>query len=200
MNTASTTDEDLSLGDVGHLLVGLDGLDEFHLELAGIELGSELSHHTLATGLALHLLHHTGTHGRHLRTVVGADDGSHQVAAECGTRHTEFGLIVLIGLNLEFGAVGSQTRLETRSDAGSQVAADGGGTIEHDVGLALGDNLTYSLRVLLAEEVLQLGSVNNYDLVGTVLNEHLCLILDTFAEEHGNHLLAESIGQVTGLT
>ena len=63
MNTATTADENLGLADVGNSLVGLDGLDELYLKLAGVELGSELSHDTLAASLALHLLHHTGAHG-----------------------------------------------------------------------------------------------------------------------------------------
>ena len=200
MYTAATADEDLSLGDVGHLLVGLDGLDEFYLELAGIELGCELGYDALATGLALHLLHHTGTNGRHLRTVVRADDGRHQVTAKGGTSHAELGILVLIGFDVELGAVGCQTRLEAGSDARSQVTANGGSTIEHDAGFAVQDDLANGLGILFAEEVLQLGSINHDNLVGTILDKHLSLVLDALTQQHGNNLLTEGVGQVAGLT
>ena len=112
MHATATADEDLGLADVGHLLVGLDGLDEFYLELAGVELGRELGHDALTASLALHLLHHTGANGRHLGTVVGANDGSHQVATKCWTSHAELLLLILNRLNLELSAVGSKTSLE----------------------------------------------------------------------------------------
>ena len=77
-----------------------------------IDLGID----NLATGFAVVecLLHHTATHGGHLRTMLGVHDGGNDVAAECGTNLIKQVLIVLSGLgivvvaNLQLSTVGGE--------------------------------------------------------------------------------------------
>ena len=152
--------------------------------------------------MALTLLHHARTHGRHLRTSVRANDGGHQVAAESRTGHAELRLAValLVADDFELGAVCGQTGLQTRSDTRSHVTANGGGTIEHDVGATLLDDLVNDLGVLLTQVVFQFGAVGNDDLVSTEFNQLLGLVFDAAAEQHGHNLLTEGVGEVAGLT
>ena len=71
----------------------------------------------LALSLALieSLLHHAATYGSHLRTVVGIDDGSHDVTAECRTNLIEkivvvsAALLVVVVANLKLCTVGCQS-------------------------------------------------------------------------------------------
>ena len=113
VNATATRHENLCLRDVGNALVGLNGLNNLYFEFRSVELRSKLSDNTLAACIALHLLHHAGTHGRHLWAIVGAHDGCHQVSAKCWTSHAKFLLFILNGLYFELCAVGSKTGLET---------------------------------------------------------------------------------------
>ena len=202
VDATTARDQDLGIGDVDHGFVFLDGLNEFHLKLAGVELRGKSSDHALTAFLALTLLHHARTHGRHLRTGVRANDGGHQVAAESRTCHAELRLTValLVADDFELGAVCGQTSLQARSDTRSHVTANGGGTIEHDVGATLLDNLVDDLRVLLTQVVFQFGAVGDDDFVSTEFNQFLGLVFHIVTQQHGNDFLTKGIGEVAGLS
>ena len=160
-----------------------------------VELGLEADDGAGASGLGVALGHHSGTDCGHLGTVLGTHDGGHQIAAESGTGHHQ--LLVLGDLQLR--TVGGEAGSQTGREPGRQVASDGGGSEEHDIGTHGGDNLIYGLSVLLGEIVLELDVVGNHHLIGAVLEEGLDEMLHIVACEHGHHLGAEGPGQVTGL-
>src|SRR5699024_5031952 len=100
-DTTAHGDNHVGANQVNGLLGGLDDLHQVHVD---VFLG-QLHVHLLQDGLSSGLLvvglglHHAGTHGGHLRTIVGAHDGGHQVAAKGGTGHLQ------VGVGLELGVV-----------------------------------------------------------------------------------------------
>jgi len=89
----------------------------------------------LGLGLAgLALLEHTGTHCADLGTVIRAQDGGHQVAAESGTgpRH-----VAALRVDVQAGAVGRQAGLQAAGHTGAQVAAVVGRADQHAGGAVL---------------------------------------------------------------
>ena len=66
-----------------------------HIVLCGYVL-CHLGIYHLALSIAVieGLLHDTAAHGGHLRTVLGVDDGGHDIAAECRTNLVEQVVIV----------------------------------------------------------------------------------------------------------
>ena len=197
-NAAAAADEDLGLADVGDGLLFLDGLDELHAgDLLLIEAHLKVDDLALAALVGGHLLHDAGADGAHLRTVVLAEDGGHEVAAESGTRHAE--LVGLVVADLQLGGVGCETGAVAGADARAEVAADGGGADEHDGGLLALDDGGDGLGVGLGHVVLQQVVVDNHDLVGTVLYEGLCEGFDILAEEHGDDFLVVGVGELAGL-
>ena len=87
--------------------------------------------------------HHAGTHGSHLRTVVGIDNGGNDVSAEGRTDLVEQTFVVLTALavvvvaDFERCAVGGESAVQGRRNAGSEVAAYHCGAHEADLGLLL---------------------------------------------------------------
>ena len=197
-NAAAAADEDLGLADVGDGLLFLDGLDELHaVDFLDVEVDVEVGDDALAAGVGGHLLHDAGADGGHLRAVVLAEDGGHEVASEGGTGHAE--LVGLVVADFELGGVGGEAGAVACADAGAEVAADGGGADEHDAGFALGDDGGDGLGIGLGEVVLQQVVVDHEDLVGAVLDEGGGEGLDVLAEEHGDDLLLVGVGQFAGL-
>ena len=104
---------------LGALHVALNDLH--HIVGVGYILG-----HVVTDDLALmvsiedFLLHHAFTHGSHLRTVLGIDDGGHDIATKGGTNLVEQTLVMLacflvvVLTNLEGRAVGSEATIQCR--------------------------------------------------------------------------------------
>ena len=93
-----------------------------------------------------------GAHRCHLGTVVGADDGGHQVAAKrrtCLLQQARF------RIHRKHGAVGRKARLQAHGNARRQLAAKGGRTVQNGFGLALGyqiaDQPGVDLRIVLTQ-------------------------------------------------
>ena len=89
----------------------------------------------LGLGLAgLALLEHAGTHRADLGTVIRAQDGGHQVAAESGTgpRH-----VAALRVDVQAGAVGRQAGLQAAGHPGAQIPTVVGGANEHACGAVL---------------------------------------------------------------
>lgn len=194
---AATADEDFGLADVGDGLLFLDGLDELHAgDLLLVEAHLKVDDLALAALVGGHFLHDAGADGAHLRAVVLAEDGGHEVAAEGRTGHAE--LVGLVVADLQLGGVGGEAGAVAGADAGAEVAADGGGADEHDARLLALDDGGDGLGVGLGHVVLQQVVVDNHDLVGTVLYEGLCEGFDVLAEEHGDDLLLVGVGQLAG--
>ena len=76
--------------------------------------------HALVVFIKNFLLHHTLTHGRHLWTMLGVDDGSHHITAEGGEHLQEYVFVVFsclfIGIisNSEGSAVGCEATAQCR--------------------------------------------------------------------------------------
>ena len=191
-HAAAAGDQDLGLGDVHGRLLGFDGLDELDDELAFIEFRAEVHDLAFAAEIGRSLRHHAGTDGRHLRTVLGAFDGSHQVAAEGRTGHFE---LVRLFVDRQLGAVCRQAGAQTGGDARSQVTADGRGAVHQDRRLEFVDGLENGLRILLGHIVLQQDIVDDDHLVGTVGNQRLRLVGDLVTGQDGDDFLTGHLGQ-----
>ena len=84
------------------------------------------------------------------------------------------------------------------ADAGTQVAAYGGGTDKHDAGLLLVDDLGDGLGVRLGHIVLEQVVVDHQHFVSAMFDKSLGQRLDVFAEEHGNNFFVVGVGQLAG--
>ena len=187
-NTAATGDEHLRVGDIDFALVNLHILDHTDEELALVEFGFEGDDVTLAVGVAFHLLHHTRTHGGHLRTMFRTHDGSHQVAAESGTGHHQ---LTLFG-NLQTGTVGGKTSGETGSQTGTEVTTDGGSANHQDAGFELVHHLRDGLCVLFCQIIFQFGFIDAYHFVSSIFDEHLSVFGDIVSGEDCHHLFVQN--------
>ena len=115
-HTVTTCHDDRSALEIvlGSLYVAVDDL---HGVGGGRDIVFGIGIYYLALGFALieSLLHHAGAHGSHLRTMVGVDDGCHDVSAESRTDGVEHVSVVLAALfvvvvaDLQLGAVSGQS-------------------------------------------------------------------------------------------
>ncbi len=196
-DAAATADEDLGLADVGDGLLFLDGLDQLHAgDLLLIEVDLEVDDLALTALVGGHFLHDAGADGGHLRAVVLAEDGGHEVAAEGGTGHAE--LMGLVVADFQLGGIGGEAGAVAGADAGAEVAADGGGANKHDARLLALDDGGDSLGVGLGHVVLQQVVINNHYFVGTVLDEGGGEAFDVLAQQHGDDLFLVGVGQFAG--
>ena len=136
-HAVATGHDDVGALDVHLALLNLT-VDDFHHEAGRVDIlvGVQVDDLALVVGVKNFLLHHTLTHGSHLGTALGVDDGGDDVAAEGGTDLVQQVLVLLalgcVGVvtDLQRGAVGGQAAVQARGNAGTQVTADGGGAHE----------------------------------------------------------------------
>ena len=95
-DAAADRNDDLGAGQIDQILGRLDDLQNLGLQVGSRQLdGMLLDNDLISLGLVEGgALHNAGTNGRHLGTEAGADDGRHQVAAECGTGHLQVGALI----------------------------------------------------------------------------------------------------------
>ena len=110
--------------DGGTLEVVLGSLDMTVENLDYVGLVRDILAHlgidnlTLGVALVESFLHHARAYGGHLRTVIGIDDGGHDVTTKGRTNLIQqivvvlAALLVVIVTNLELGTVGCKTRCE----------------------------------------------------------------------------------------
>ena len=198
--------------DGGALEVVLGGLhmvvEHFHHEsfLADVLAHLGIDDLFLASAFVDSLLHDAAAHGRHLGTVVGVDDGGHDVAAESGTDLVEqvliglAALLVLVGADFELRAVGGEAAGEARGDARTEVAADDRGAHQADLRLLLLEEVHHDVGVGSRGVGEELGGIEDEEFVDAV-RQHLLLdfALDAGADGDGVQLHAEFIRQLAAL-
>ena len=123
--------------------------------------------------------------------MVGANDGSHQVASECRT-----GLLDALGLgvNFQLGAVCCQTGIALHSQAGTQVTADMGSTQEHNLRLILGNGLIDNLGISVGGVVSQLRCIRIVYLVSAIFKELVRKALHIASAQNSAQLAAHCLG------
>ena len=218
-HAAAAGDQDLGVGDVDGLLGLLGHVQDLHVHVVHGQAGVHHDDLALAVGVLLAQLHHAGTDGGHLRTVVPAHDGGHDVAAEGGTGHLqvpvggvqsgnlllgEVGglaqvLLILGHVHVQAGAVGGQAGVHAAGDPGRHVTADAAGAEEHHVGIVVLDDVLDAADIGLGGVVLQHGSVDHQHLLSAILDQGLGLVGDLVAHENGDNLLTQVGGQLGGL-
>ena len=187
----------LGFCDIHGSLLFLDGLDQFDHKLALIEFRSKTDQFAFAIEIRGSLGHYAGAHGGHLRTVLGALDGGHQVAAECRTGHFELMGFLVDG---QLGTVGGQAGAQTGCNSRRKVAADGRGTEHQDRGFEHIHSLEHSLCVGLREIILQQDILYDDDLVGAISDQRLCEVGNAVPGQQGDHLLTGDLRQFAGLS
>jgi hypothetical protein len=125
-----------------------------------------------------------------------ADDRCHQVAAEGRTRHQQ----VAVFRNVESGTVGGKSRADACRKTRTEVAADAGGTDQQNAGLALVDYLGDGLCVRLGGVLGEFVGFDRKDHVGSGCDQLVGLVFDSFAEQQGDYLLMECVGQFAGFS
>ena len=194
-------------------------LQNFHI--AVVHRKSRVHHGDLPLTAYIPLghLHDAGAHRGHLGPVVGADDGSHHVAAEGGTGHLQVAVggvqlldaflrqrgsrtqiaLVLLHIHIQTGAVGGQAGVDASGNTGCHIAADGAGAEQHNVGRIAADHILHALDIGLGGVLGQHGMIQHQHLVRAILAQHVGLVGDVVAHENGHHRLAQIGGQPGGL-
>ena len=108
------------------------------------KLGNVVVHHfTLIIFIQNLFLHHSLTNGRHLRAVLGVDNGCNDVTTEGGTNLiqqifiSDAVLLVFVGTDFQLGTVGSQSAGQCGRYTRSQIAADNSSAHQTDLWLFL---------------------------------------------------------------
>ena len=112
--------------------------------------------------------------------------------------HTE--LVSLVIADFQLSGIGSKTGAVACADAGTEVAANGGGTDEHDAGFLFLNDGGDGLSIRLGHVILQEVVVNNHDFVGTMSYKGLSQRSDVLAKKHGDDLLVVGVSQLASLT
>ena len=215
-DAAAHGNNNIGTDQVNELLGALLDVEHLNMDVLSGQSGGDLLNYDLgSTGLVKRLgLHNAGAHGGHLRAETGADDGSHQVAAESRAGHLQVGVLlklgvvhinvgggaqevlVLLDIDVQMSAVGGQTGVQTGCAAGAEVAAQVGRTDQHDLGLLVHDEVAQRLGIAIGGVVLQQRAVDVVNAVSTVAAQRLDIVLVQLAA-HNNaaKLNAQVVGQ-----
>ena len=216
-DAAADRNDHVSTDQVNQFLGTLLDVQDLDMDVLGGQGGSHVLDHDLGSASlvkGLHL-HNAGTDGGHLRAEAGADDGSHQVAAECRAGHLQVGVLfelgvvhidvgggaqevlVLLNVDIQMGAVSSQAGVQAGCAAGAKVTAQVGSADQHDLRLLLHDEIAQSLGIAIGGVVLQQGAVDVVNAVSTVAAQSLEVSLgQAAAHNDAGQLNAQVIGQL----
>ena len=119
-HAVATSHDNVGTLDVHLALLNL-AVDDLHHQAGRVNVlvGVQIDDLALVGRVKDFLLHHALAHGSHLGTALGVDDGSNDVATECGTDLIQQVLILLalsgIGVvtDLQRGTVGRQAAVQT---------------------------------------------------------------------------------------
>ena len=195
-DTAAARNEYFGLRNVDHILLFLDRFQNPYAELRFVEIDFYILDLSFAGRIGRFGTHHTGAYRGHLGTMFLADDRCHQVTAEGRTRHQQ----VAVFRNVESGTVGGKSRADACRKTRTEVAADAGGTDQQNAGLALVDYLGDGLCVRLGGVLGEFVGFDRKDHVGSGCDQLVGLVFDSFAEQQGDYLLMECVGQFAGFS
>ena len=189
----------LSAGQVNQLLSFLNDLENLGLDVSLGQLESyRLNNYCVSLSLVvLALLQYARTNGSHLRTEARADNGSHQVTAECRTGHLQVAVLavqsidlslrqsgsilqecsVLLYVYVEVGAVCGQTGVQTSCAARAEVTANVGSGDQQDLRLLSHNGVAQNLCISIGGVGLEQVALANQNLVSAVSAQFLCHLL-----------------------
>ena len=162
---------------------------------------------TLVVGVENLGLHHARTDCSHLGTVLGIDNRCNDVTTEGRTNLIEQVLVglaqflVLVRTDFQSRAVGSQTAVQGRRNARSEVAAHNIGTHQANLRLFLLKQVHQHCSMRLRGVGSKALSIENVQLIHAV-GENLALHLsrDTAAGSHGFQLHTQRVGQLAAFS
>lgn len=176
----------------------MDDLEDLNIPILHAQPGVDHDDLALALLVLFGHLHHTWADGRHLRGVLTADNGRHNIAAKGGTGHLEVAvrgvervdalrlerergrgaqiLLILLHVHIEARAVRGQSGMDAASNTRRHVATDGARAEENDVRIEVLDDVLNSLDIRLRRVILQHGVVNDQHLARTILDQRLRLV------------------------
>ena len=179
-------------------------------DLHDISLGRDILAHLGINDFVLGLtfvygfLHHARADGSHLRTVVGVDDGRHDVTTKSGTNLIEQVVVVILGLDVvkvtdfELGAVGGEAAGQRGADARTEVATDDGGAHQANLRLFLLEEVDEDIGVRcrgVREQALAIESEQLIHAIRQDLVFHLAF--DASASHDSVQFHAQLVGQFT---
>ena len=148
-------------------------------------------------------LHHAAANSRHLRSVLGIDDGSHDVSTEGGSYLIQQVLVrltillVLMRTNLKAGAVRGESAMQSRRDARTEVATYDVSSHQANLRFLLLEEVDEDCRVRLARigsEAFCIEDMEFIDAIRKYLSLHFSH--DSAAGSNGFELYAKRIGQL----
>ena len=208
--STSTGYQDLGIHDVNGIGYSLNDFLDGYVFVVRSKSGIVLFDHSLCTCDRSDLLHNAGTNGCHLRSVVGAGDGSDGVTTECRTGHQQLVVLLLLSgdsnereiTDLKYSTVSSQTGLNSCGNGRAEVTSDSSCTYQNDLRLIFLDNRCQCMCIRLGSVSLQFGIVHKDYLICAILSQlisqsfyvitdqnrgylglQLCSQLFTFAEQ-----------------
>ena len=108
--------------------------------------------------------------------------------------------VLIVGqVDVQVGAVGAQTGVQTGGAAGSQITADVGGAEQQHLGLDLLHGLHDHLGIGVGGEVLQQGGVVHINLVRAILAQLSGDAVHVVAQQNAAQLNAQLVGQLPAL-
>ena len=127
--------------------------------------------------------------------------GGHAVDLGLGQRGSAAQEVLVDGhVNVEVGAVGAETGVQTGCAAGAEVTADVGRADEEGLGLHLGDDVADDLGIGVGGVGSQQGALADNDLVGAVAAQLLSGGLNALAaQQQTAQVHAQLVGQVAAL-
>ncbi len=190
--TAAAGNDDFGFGEVDVGAALGDGLDALHAARHGGKVDRNGNDFALFVIGDTVFLEDIGADGRHLRTMIGAGDGRHDIAAESGACLEQ---VALFGIEVELRAVGRQARVEDGSDGRREGATDCRGAEEDGLGSEIADGLAESGGLVIVLVVGELRGVQGIDLLGAVVEQFLCEGCTVFGEDDGGQRVAALFGQ-----
>ena len=165
------------------------------------------------------LLQNARTYSRHLRTETRADNGCHQVTAECRTGHLQVAVIhldtascyhlvniqrgvflqevyILAGLYIQMGAVCSQTGVQASCAARAQVTTDVGCANQYDFRLQIHYCIADDICICISGVILQARIIAQDYLICAICANFLCQTFYIVAQQQACQLYAQIVCQL----
>ena len=196
IHATAASNDNVSIFDFNAFAAQFDEFDEFGHEVSIGEVSFLFDNFASCRRICFRFFEDVRADSTHLRTVVRADDFSHDVAAESRTGPYD-GLLVVV--NAELCAVSGEASLQGVSDTRAEVTANVGSANEEYVRFffmeEIANNFCISRRIVMFE----LRIIINVYFMSTVSDEFLSQRFYVFTNEDCTDFVADGVSQDASL-
>ena len=196
VHAAAAGNDSVSFFDLNAFAAHFNEFNEFRHEVSVGKFCFHFDNFACSARISFRFFEYVRTNSTHLRTVIRANDFSHDVAAQSRTSPNDR---LAVFVNGKTRAVSRQARFQGVSDAGAEIAADVRSAYEEYVRFNFMEEVAQNFRVSRCVVVSQFFIVIYIYFVSAMSDEFLCQRFYVITNQYRTYFVTDAVSQFTAL-